>query len=108
MKPIAPQGEWLTRKILLGYKEIAIIFMGQHAEMRARGFFPDLPYTMYLPFKTSPYAYTWPVNGCEIYLVDTSHSSDSFLKTFVMCLFMQGAVIINYLSSHINQQFIRS
>lgn len=108
MKPIAPQGEWLKERILAGQKEIVIIFMGYKAADRAEAFLPELPYTIYLPFKTSPYAYTWPVEGCEIYLVDTSFSSGSFLKTFVMCLFMHGANLIHYLSAKTTHLFRRS
>lgn len=108
MKPIAPQGEWLRERLLAGHKEIVFIFMGTKAEERARGFLPELPYTIYLPFRTSPYAYTWPVNGCEVYLTDTDLSSGSFLKTFVMCLFMHGATLIHYLSKKHSHLFQRS
>jgi hypothetical protein len=108
MKPIAPQGEWLRDRLLADHKEIIFIFMGTKAEERARGFLPELPYTIYLPFRTSPYAYTWPVNGCEVYLTDTDLSSGLFLKTFVMCLFMHGATLIHYLSKKYSQTFRRS
>lgn len=108
MKPIAPQGEWLTRQILLGNKEIAIIFMGSHAKERAESFKPQLPYTLYLPSRTSPYTFAWPVNGCEIYLVDTSFTSASFLKKFVFHLFLEGALLINYISSRCIQKFTRN
>jgi hypothetical protein len=108
MKVMAPQGEWLKARILGGHREIAIIFMGSHAEERARSFLPELPCTMYLPNRTSPYAYTWPVHGCEIYLVDTSSSSSSFIKKFILHLFMQGASFITCISSQFNQKFTRS
>lgn len=108
MKPIAPQGEWLRERLLAGHKEIVFIFMGTKAEERGKSFLPELPYTIYLPFKTSPYAFTWPVHGCEVYLTDTDNSSGSFLKTFVMCLFMHGATIVNYLSKKHSQIFRRS
>lgn len=108
MNPIAPQGEYLRNRILSGQKEIVFIFIGAKAAERAKSFFPRFPYTIYLPFKTSSYAYTWPVEGCEIYLVDTSYSSSSFLKKFILHLFMQGAVLINYISSQFNQKFTRS
>lgn len=108
MKPIAPQGEWLKKKILSDQKEIIIIFMGQCAKDRAESFLPELPYTLYLPFKASPYAYTWPVHGCEVYLVDTSFSSKYFLKTFVMCLFMSGATLVHYLFKKYSHTFKRS
>ena len=108
MKVLAPQGEWLRKRILNGHPEIAIIFMGTHAEERAKGFLPELPYTLYLPNRTSPYAYSWPVNGCEIYLVDTNLSSASFVKKFIFHLFTQGATLITYISSQFNQKFTRS
>ena len=108
MKSIAPQGEWLTKRILGGNKEIAIIFMGANAEKHAKNFLSHLPFTMYLPFKTSPFRFSWPVHNCEVYLVDTSVSSESFLKSFVMNLFLEGASLIHYLSSKINQTFTRN
>lgn len=108
MKPIAPQGEWLKARTLANQKEIALIFMGQKGQQRAQSFLPELPYTLYLPFRSSPYAYQWPVNGCETYLIDTDSSSSSFLNTFVVCLFKHGATQINYLSQYYSHIFRRS
>lgn len=108
MKALAPQGEWLREKILSGKTEIAIIFMGQNAKDRAEGFLPELPYTMYLPYPSSPHAHIWPVHGCEIYLVDTDSSSGSFLKIMLMCLFAEGATTINYISSRTSSIFRRN
>jgi hypothetical protein len=108
MKSIAPQGEWLRQRLLAGQKEIIIIFIGTKAMERAKSFLPDLPYTLYLPFRTSPYSFIWPVNGCEVYLVDTSFSSKSFVKKFIIYLFLQGASLINYISSKFTQMFTRN
>jgi len=109
MKPLAPQGEWLKQRILAGSpREIGIIFMGFHAEHKARSFLPILPCTMYLPHSASPYGYSWPVHGCEIYLVDTGGSQSSFIRTFAMHLFTNGAEQVNYLSSKTNYRFTRS
>ena len=108
MKPMAPHGEWLRQRILAGKKEIVIIFLGKTAEHKANALLTHLPYTMYLPLKTSPYAYAWPVDGCEVHLTDTNESSLSFLKTFVMCLFINGATLIHYLSKKHQQLFERS
>ncbi len=108
MKPIAPQGEWLKERILAGQKEIVIIFIGTQAQQRAVNFLTIMPFTLYLPFKNSPYAYTWPVHGCEVYITDTDYSSQSFIKAFVMFLFISGATHVHYISKKHSQIFQRS
>lgn len=107
-KPLAPQGEWLKERVLAGHFEIVIIFMGVKAKERAQSFLPELPYTLYLPYKESPSAYIWPVHGCEVNLIDTSPSSDAWIKHVVTCLFQHGAKIISYNHSNYFKTFRRS
>lgn len=108
MRPLAPQGEWLQQKALKGEQGIVVVFMGKHAEERARSFLPLMPYTLYLPFKTHPARYTWPLCGQEVYLDDTGWSSYAFVQSVVSCFFRHGATVVDYCRGNYFKTFRRS
>lgn len=100
-----PHSDYLFNQMLLGEKEIVIIFMGTHAEKRSIEFQELLPYTCYLPTGTHPNRYQWPVMGCTVNLIDTSNSSSEFVKTCVLCLLGYGATRVDYFSPKSHQVF---
>lgn len=108
MKPLAPQGEWLKEMTLAARPQIVVVFMGKDAEEQGKSLFPFLPSTLYLPFKTSPVRYTWPLHGHEVYLIDTSWSSQTFLQSVAECFFKHGATVVQYNRGNYFKNFRRS
>lgn len=100
MKKLAPYGH------LLSSPQIVIIFMGLLSCERAASFQQHLPYTLCLPPNTSPTNFIWPINNSEVYLVDTSASSLSFIKFCVTCFFSYGAREVHYISSNFEKDFL--
>jgi hypothetical protein len=49
--------------------------------------------------KASPLDYDWPVNGCDILMIETSHFSQEYIESFVQLLFSFGADKVTYLST---------
>lgn len=47
--------------------------------------------TLLLPPKASPTDYTWPVNGCDILIIETSISPKKYIDDIVYILFSFGA-----------------
>lgn len=108
LKSLAPHSEYLAKVTMDGTESIAIIYMGKHAQERSESFQIDLPNTCYLPSGHSPRRYLWPVMGCKCYLLDTSESAITFIKTCVLCLFEHGATQVHYFSPKFNRLFNRS
>lgn len=80
--------------------EIVPVFIGKHSEARAIDLHSILPTTLYLPPSLSPFVYEWPIAGCELYIVDTGRSFQSFIKHCALCFYSYGAVKITYLSKN--------
>lgn len=103
---LAPYSNYLYERLLSGSKnEIAIIFMGHLAEERAASFQSHLPYTMYLPYPTSPLRYAWPLRNTQIYLCDTGHANYAFIKHCVTVFFAHGATFAHYISTKVQYEF---
>lgn len=100
IKPLPPLGQYLAKQISHGTQDVAIVFMGNAAKERAESFQDHLPYTCYLPTGTNPNRYQWPVMGCWVRLLDTSNSSNAFVKTCVLCLLEYGATRVDYFSAN--------
>lgn len=79
-------------------KGIAIIFMGKEAWSQSASFHPILPYTLCLPPKTNPFDFKWPLEKCEVYLVDTGSSARSFITYCVKAFFAYGATRVRYIN----------
>jgi hypothetical protein len=47
--------------------------------------------TLILPPNESPFDYDWPVNGCDILLIETSKQSKDYRETLAMVLLSAGA-----------------
>src|SRR5262245_16681681 len=106
MKTLAPLDEHLQTLVWQSFPcNIGIVFMGPHGEERAKGFQRWMPYTLYLPHKTSPYRYRWPLYQVEVYLVDTGISGRGFVRQCIMCFFSHGARLIHYFSKGFSQTF---
>lgn len=105
MKDLAPYGQYLFDHP--SSYQIAIIFMGYNGAWRAHSFQPDLPYTLYLPFKSSPYDFYWPLANCDVYLVDTGNSQNFFIKQCVLCFVNHGALNVMYISKDRVINFLR-
>jgi hypothetical protein len=55
--------------------------------------------TLVLPPHHTPLIYEWPVNGCDILMIETSPLETEFIENFVNLLFSHGAtkiVLINF------------
>jgi len=104
-KKIAPYGTFLAQEIIShpGYK-IVLIFMGQNGWSRCQSMQSFYPLTLCLPPRSSPSNFKWPVLGCELYLIDTGCSQDSFIKFCALNFFSSGALKVNYVS--VNQSYV--
>jgi hypothetical protein len=106
MKPIAPYGQYLFNTIDSEQNPVAIIFLGKYAAKRALEFqyyIPDtenpyLPYTLYLPNRSSPNNYKWPIRNCDVYLIDTGESSTSFIRFCAKHFLYSGGIVVKYYS----------
>ena len=76
--------------------EIVIIFMGKDSMEKSLSLQGVTDKVLYLPFKSSPKSFNWPVLKAEVYLLDTSWSSRSFVQLTVLCLLGQGATAVHY------------
>ena len=85
-----------------------LIFMGKNGSIRLKEFKPYFPNAMALPDRSNPASIHWPVQGKEVYLIDTSAARPYFINHFVKVLFSYGATKITYISSKSNQVFKRS
>lgn len=55
--------------------------------------------TLILPPKTSPLNYDWPVQGCDILMIETSPQEIHCIESFVDILFSYDAEKITFLST---------
>lgn len=56
--------------------------------------------TLILPPAHSPLIYDWPVNGCDILMVETSPVDTDYIETLVSILFSYGALIVRLISNN--------
>ena len=96
MKPLAPYGKFIQQNNPF---HAAIIFIGKVAIERAEQFQAILPYTLCLPYPDSPSNYFWPLDNCDVYLVDTGQSKDSFIQYCALTFFGYGANVVRYISA---------
>jgi hypothetical protein len=54
--------------------------------------------TLILPFGHNPLEYEWPVQGCDILMIETSPIDTEFIENFVNLLFSEGAIKITLIS----------
>lgn len=57
--------------------------------------------TLILPPKDSPLIYDWPVNGCDILLIETSSIDTDYIELIVNILFSSGANIVRLISNNL-------
>lgn len=55
--------------------------------------------TLALPFEKSPYLYDWPVNGCDILVIETSPVDTDYIDILAGILFGNEAKSITLISS---------
>ena len=66
--------------------------------------------TLILPPNHSPLIYDWPVNGCDILMIETTPIDTDYIENFVDILFSHGAmkvtlIDINLLSTIYKKDF---
>lgn len=54
--------------------------------------------TLILPPDSHPLSYKWPINGCDILMIETSPIDTEFIEDFVVILFSSGATKITLIS----------
>lgn len=54
--------------------------------------------TLSLPPNHLPFSYEWPVNGCDILMIETSHLSDEYIQDIVNTLFIHNAIKVTLIS----------
>lgn len=54
--------------------------------------------TLILPNGHNPLDYNWPVNGCDILIIETSPVDTEFIEHFVNLLFAEGAIKVTLIS----------
>ena len=54
--------------------------------------------TLALPPNHSPLLYDWPVNGCDILIIETSQTDMEYVETLVKILFSHRATKVTLLS----------
>lgn len=97
MKTLAPLGDYLST---IASFEVVPIIIGEHAQQLALELYPYIPTTLFIPYLQSPNTYTWPINGCDIRIVDTGQSSKAFIKQCAICFYGYGAAEIFYISKN--------
>jgi hypothetical protein len=54
--------------------------------------------TLILPFGHNPLEYDWPVNGCDILMIETSQIDTEFIESFADLLLIEGATKVTLIS----------
>jgi len=81
------------------YQNDLYIFIGRDAEIRGKRFQYQRPDTLYLPRNQSPLAYSWPVKGRDILLIDTNKFPHQiYVEEIAATLFAYDAQIVRYIS----------
>ncbi len=94
---ILPYGKVV--EALIDQRPYIFIFIGKNAWKRARSFKdPYFPSTLVLPPNDSPFAYSWPVKDCEVYVLDTDVTRIAYVRGLFSCLFNFGSKVIKYVS----------
>lgn len=80
--------------------QTVLICIGALAWDNAKDLRSHIPYVLVLPPWTSPTRYSWPVQGKEVYIIDSGKTPESFLRFCAVHLFSYGADAIHYVSAH--------
>ncbi len=71
------------------------LFIGNHAWRKAKGFAVSYPErTLALPAWFCPGEYHWPVNQCDILIIDTGFAEDDYLNDIAYHLYINGANVV--------------
>ena len=57
--------------------------------------------TLILPPKHLPFDYEWPVHGCDILMIETSHVATEYIEDIVRELFKHGAIKVVLISTNL-------
>jgi hypothetical protein len=102
---IPPFGKPLRDLIASGGKHDndIYLFIGQKAWDRGKSSSISRPTrTLILPPGDSPLIYHWPVNGCDILLIETSPVDTDYIEHFVNTLFSYGSNIVRLMSNNLS------
>lgn len=102
IKKPAPYSEYLMQN-----PPCIIIFMGDLSWDKAADLKDDWPFILVLPPWTSPTRYDWPVNGQEVYLINTSKSNPGFIRFCVVHFLALGATSVKYISNSFVKVFCK-
>lgn len=97
MKKTAPYGKPLQDLINKGMKpnNSVNLFVGRKAWVKGKAFsisYPDR--TLILPAFECPSVYSWPVNDCDILIIDTGYCEMDYLNDLAFYLYEHGAKIV--------------
>lgn len=67
------------------------VWIGKFSYERHKEYLSIFKNSFWLPHLDSPKNYKWPVNNCEVYLIDCGKSQESFIKFCAKCFLSQGA-----------------
>jgi len=105
---LAPYGKPLKALLKVGSipKNDVYVYVGNHAWEKGKISIKTKPdRTLILPPKHFPQQYEWPVNGCDILLIETSKLEKSFIEDMVYILFIYGAKQIITISQDLQSCF---
>lgn len=74
------------------------IVIGKDAWSFIKGLIKNFPHSLCLPPFHSSLNYYWPVNKCDIFIIDTGRCSDSYVEELILRLFFFDANIVLYSS----------
>src|SRR5574338_281640 len=98
---LPPYGGILNSIIQSGHRPSLPIYlhMGENAWEEGKDFADQWPErTLVLPYKHDPELYYWPVNGCNIWIFDTTFHRPETIENLALALFRDGANHICYQS----------
>lgn len=102
MKKIPPYGKPLDELIRSGLRPTNSInlFIGTHAWEKGKSFSLSYPTrTLALPAWQSPHNYSWPVQGCDILIHDTSYANEDYVRELAYALYQHEADIVRFINS---------
>lgn len=75
------------------------VFIGNKAWNKGKAFSVSFPErTCLVPPWDSPCSYYWPVNNCDILVVDTGYANSDYLYELAECLYEHCAKIVRVIS----------
>lgn len=87
LKALLESGQLPTNSVYL--------YIGEHAWDKGRSSSICRPTrTLVLPTNELPFSYGWPVQGCDILMIETSHLATEYIEDIVNTLFTYGATKI--------------